>query len=49
MAAALEYLALGTRLITNNPEIQENYLREELEVLWLTTSNPDFQAIGSWA
>ena len=29
VAAGLKYLGLGTRLITSNPEIQENYLRIE--------------------
>jgi hypothetical protein len=28
VAAGLKYLGLGTRLITSNPEIQENYLRK---------------------
>jgi hypothetical protein len=29
VAAGLKYLGLATRLITSNPEIQENYLRIE--------------------
>ena len=33
MAGGLRYLGLGTSLTTSNPEIQENYLREELRIL----------------
>ena len=33
VGAGLRHLGLGTRLTTSSPDIQENYLREELRTL----------------